>query len=104
MSKVYILYKEELTNEYDKADVVAVFSSYAAMLLWLKEQWSFESDVEDQDELGAYFSDQHSMHGVQYMLFYQVHNLIGETSHRTGKMVVKSTQIFQGLKETKNEF
>ena len=57
--------------------------------LWLKEQWSFESDVEDQDELGAYFSDQHSMHGVQYMLFYQVHDLIGETSHKTGKLVIK---------------
>ncbi len=89
MSKVYILYKEELTNEYDKADVVAVFSSYAAMLLWLKEQWSFESDVEDQDELGAYFSDQHTMHGVQYMLFYQVHDLIGETSHKTDKLTIK---------------
>ena len=89
MSNVYVLYKEELTSEYDKADVVAVFSSYAAMLLWLKEQWSFESAVEDQDELGAYFSDQHSMHGVQYMLFYQVHDLIGETSHKTGKMVIK---------------
>ncbi len=89
MSKVYILYKEELNSEYDKADVVAVFSSYAAMLLWLKEQWSFESDVEDQDDLGAYFSDQHIMHGVQYMLFYQVHDLIGETSHKTGKLVIK---------------
>ena len=88
MSKVYILYKEELTNKYDKVDVVAVFSSYAAMLLWLKEQWSFESDIEYQDELGAYFSDQHSMHGVQYMLFYQVHDLIGETSHKTDKLVL----------------
>ena len=89
MSKVYILYKEEITNEYDKVDVVAVFSSYASMLLWLKEQWKFESDVEDQDELGAYFSDQHTMHGVQYMLFYQVYDLIGETSHKTGKLVLK---------------
>ena len=89
MSKVYVLYKEELSCEYDKADVVAVFSSYAAMLLWLKEQWSFESDVEDQDELGAYFSDQHSLHGVQYMLFYQVHHLIGETSHKTDKLTIK---------------
>ena len=89
MSKVYILYREELTIEYDKVDVVAVFSSYAAMLLWLKEQWSFESDVEDQDELGAYFSDQHIMHDVQYMLFYQVHDLIGETSHKTGKLLIK---------------
>ena len=42
-----------------------------------------------QDELGAYFSDQHSMHGVQYMLFYQVYDLIGETSHKTGKLVLK---------------
>ena len=88
MSKVYILYKEELNSEYDKADVVAVFSSYAAMLLWLKEHWSFKSDVEDQDELGAYFSDQHTIHGVQYMLFYEVHDIIGETSHKTGKLVL----------------
>ena len=88
MSKVYILYKEDIfSNERDVA-VVAVFSSYAAMLLWLKEQWSFESDVEDQDDLGAYFFDQHSMHGVQYMLFYQVHDLIGETSHKTDKLVL----------------
>ena len=89
MSKVYVLYKEELTSEYDKADIVAVFSSYASMLLWLKEQWSFVSDVEDQDELGAYFSDHHCMHDVQYMLFYQVHDLIGETSHKTDKLVIK---------------
>ena len=88
MSKVYILYKEDVFSNERDANVVAVFSSYAAMLLWLKEQWSFESDVEDQDELGAYFSDQHSMHGVQYMLFYQVHDLIGETSHKTDKLVL----------------
>ena len=89
MSKVYILYKEDIFNNERDVDVVAVFSSYASMLLWLKEKWSFESDVEDQDELGAYFSDQHSMHGVQYMLFYQVHNLIGETSHKTDKLTIK---------------
>ena len=89
MSKVYILYKEDVFSNEENADVVAVFSSYASMLLWLKEKWSFESDVEDQDELGAYFSDQHSMHDVQYMLFYQVHNLIGETSHKTDKLTIK---------------
>ena len=89
MSKVYILYKEDIFSNEENVNVVAVFSSYAAMLLWLKEQWSFESDVEDQDELGAYFSDQFSMHGVQYMLFYQVHDLIGETSHKTDKLVIK---------------
>ena len=89
MSKVYILYKEDIFSIEESVNVVAVFSSYSAMLLWLKEQWSFESDVEDQDELGAYFSDQHSMHGVQYMLSYQVHNLIGETSHKTDKLTIK---------------
>ena len=89
MSKVYILYKEDIFSNVVDVDVVAVFSSYSAMLLWLKEKWSFESDVEDQDELGAYFSDQHAMHGVQYMLFYQVHDLIGETSHKTDKLVIK---------------
>ena len=88
MSKAYILYKEELTNEYDKADVVAVFSSYAAMLLWLKEQWSFESDVEDQDELGAYFSKYYTENEVDYFLSYSVKDLIGETSHKTDKLVL----------------
>ena len=88
MSKVYILYKEDIFSIEENVNVVAVFSSYASMLLWLKEQWSFESDVEDQDELGAYFSDQHSMYGVQYMLFYQVYNLIGETSPKTDKLVL----------------
>ena len=88
MSKVYILHKEDIFSNEENVNVVAVFSSYAAMLLWLKEQWNFESGVEDQDDLGAYFSDQHSMHDVQYMLFYQVHDLIGETSHKTDKLVL----------------
>ena len=92
MSKVYILYKEDIFSNEENVNVVAVFSSYAAMLLWLKEIWGFESDVEDQDELGAYFSDQHSMHGVQYMLFYQVHDLIGETSHKTDKLTINSVK------------
>ena len=89
MSKVYILYKEELSCEYDKADVVAVFSSYAAMLLWLKEVWGFESDIEDQDESGAYFSKFYTEEGVWYFLSYTVADLIGETSHKTGKLVIK---------------
>ena len=89
MSKVYILYKEEINSEYDKADVVAVFSSYAAMLLWLKEVWGFKSDIEDQDELGAYFSKYYTDGGVDYFLYYSVKDLIGETSHKTGKLVIK---------------
>lgn len=89
MSKVYILYKEELSCEYDKADVVAVFSSYAAMLLWLKEVWGFESDIEDQDESGAYFSKSYTEDEVDYFLSYSVKDLIGETSHKTGKLVIK---------------
>ena len=87
--RVYVLYKEEISCEYDKADVVAVFSSYAAMLLWLKEQWGFESVVEDQDELGAYFSKYYTEDGVDYFLYYSVKDLIGEISHKTGKLVIK---------------
>ena len=89
MSKVYLLYKEELSCKYVKADVVAVFSSYAAMLLWLKEVWGFESDIEDQDESGAYFSNYYDEQGVHHFLFYSVKDLIGETSHKTGKLVIK---------------
>ena len=89
MSKVYILYKEELNSEYEKADVVAVFSSYAAMLLWLKEVWGFESDIEDQDESGAYFSKSYAEQGAHHFLSYSVKDLIGETSHKTGKLLIK---------------
>ena len=69
VSKVYILYKEDIFSIEENVNVVAVFSSYAAMLLWLKEQWSFESGVEDQDALGAYFSDHHSMQGVIWSVY-----------------------------------
>ena len=89
MSKVYILYKEDIFSIEENVDVVAVFSSYASMLLWLKEQWGFESDVEDQDELGAYFSTSYIEQGVHHFLCYSVKDLIGETSHKTDKLVVK---------------
>ena len=89
MSKVYLLYKEELSCKFVKAGVVAVFSSYAAMLLWLKEVWGFESDIEDQDESGAYFSKSYTEDEVDYFLSYSVKDLIGETSYKTGKMVIK---------------
>ena len=88
MSKVYILYKEDIFSIEENVNVVAVFSSYAAMLLWLKEQWSFESDVEDQDDLGGYFEDTFSSDGNDYFMCYRVHDLIGETSHKTDKLVL----------------
>lgn len=84
MSKVYILYKEELTSGYDKVDIVAVFSSYSAMLLWLKESWDFVADVEDKDKLGAYFSEYYTDQEVTYFLSYSVKDLIGEHCPRTG--------------------
>ena len=40
MSKAYILYKEDIFSVEENVNIVAVFSSYAAMLLWLKEQWN----------------------------------------------------------------
>ena len=89
MSKVYILYKEDIFSIEENVNVVAVFSSYAAMLLWLKEQWSFESDVEDQDEFGGYFEDTFRSNGKDYFMCYWVHDLIGETSHKTDKLTIK---------------
>ena len=89
MSKVYILYKEDIFSIEENVNVVAVFSSYAAMLLWLKEVWGFESDIEDQDESCVYFSNYYDEQGVHYFLSYSVKDLIGETSHKTGKLVIK---------------
>ncbi len=89
MSKVYILYKEDIFSIEENVNVVAVFSSYAAMLLWLKEVWGFESDIEDQDESGAYFSKYYDEQGVHHFLSYSVKDLIGETSHKTCKLVIK---------------
>ena len=88
MSKVYILYKEDIFSTEENVNIVAVFSSYAAMLLWLKEQWGFESDVADQDELGAYFSEYYIEDKVINFLSYSVKDLIGETSHKTDKLVL----------------
>ena len=51
MSKVYVLYEEVPVCYEDNEYIVNIFSSLSAMITWLKEQWSFESDVEDQDEL-----------------------------------------------------
>ena len=89
MSKVYILYKEDIFSNIPLVDLVAVFSSYSAMLLWLKEVWGFDSDIEDQDESGAYFSKYYDEQGVHHFLSYSVKDLIGETSHKTGKLVIK---------------
>ena len=89
MSKVYILYKEDIFSNERDVSVVAVFSSYTSMLLWLKEQWSFESDVEDQDELGGYFEDTFHSNRNDYFMCYRVFDLIGETSHKTDKLLLK---------------
>ena len=89
MSKVYILYKEDIFSIEENVNVVAVFSSYASMLLWLKEQWNFESGVEDQDEFGGYFEDTFRSNRNDYFMCYRVHDLIGETSHKTDKLVIK---------------
>ena len=88
MSKVYVLYEEVPACYEDNEYIVNIFSSLSAMITWLKVERNYSSKIKDQDELGAYFSDQHSMHDVQYMLFYQVHDLIGETSHKTDKLVL----------------
>ena len=83
MSKVYILYKED--NEY----IVNIFSSLSAMITWLKVERNYSSKIKDQDEFGGYFEDTFRSNGDDYFMCYRVHDLIGETSHKTDKLVIK---------------
>ena len=85
MSKVYILYKEDIfSNERDVA-VVAVFSSYASVVTWLKSKFKFRinciTEVADTKWFIVY-------EDTRQTVYCEVHDLIGETSHKTGKLVL----------------
>ena len=87
MSKVYVL-----TAEYcDDKFIEGVFSSFAAMITHLKDTYSFESKVFKTDGDGGKFKDTCDLgYGVVvWDLSYEAHDLIGETSHKTGKLVIK---------------
>ena len=89
MSKVYVL-----TATYcgDDSFTEGIFSSYAAMLTYLREKYEYTSEVSSlsNNECGVFVEQTTLSYGVaQWDLSYEVHNLIGETSHKTDKLVIK---------------
>ena len=83
--KVYVL---NLHDMDDRATTAEVFSSYSAMITWLKVERNYSSKIKDQDEFGGYFEDTFRSNGNDYFMCYRVHDLIGETSHKTDKLVL----------------
>ena len=89
MSKVYVLYEEVPVCYEDNEYIVNIFSSLSAMITWLKVERNYSSKIKDQDEFGGHFEDTFRSNGNDYFMSYWVHDLIGETSHKTGKLVIK---------------
>ena len=89
MSKVYVLYEEVPVCYEDNEYIVNIFSSLSAMITWLKVERNYSSKIKDQDEFGGHFEDTFRSDGDDYFMCYRVHDLIGETSHKTDKLVIK---------------
>lgn len=80
MSKVYILYKED--NQY-QFSIVGVFSSYASVTTWLKSKFKIGTVAEVCDtEWFIVYED------TRKTIYCEVHDLIGETSHKTDRLVI----------------
>ena len=88
MSKVYVLYEEVPVCYEDNEYIVNIFSSLSAMITWLKVERNHSSKIKDQDEFGGYFEDTFRYDGNDYFMCYRAHDLIGETSHKTDKLVL----------------
>ena len=87
MSKVYVL-----TATYcDAKFTEGVFSSYAAMLTYLKDKYDYTSEVTGLSNKGSgafIESTNFTSDIVSWDLTYEAHDLIGETSHKTDKLTV----------------
>lgn len=90
MSKVYVLTAEYCDDNFTEG----VFSSYAAMLTYLSDKYDYTSEITSLSDKGCgVFVESTSLGygAVQWDLSYEAFDLIGETSHKTDKLVVKST-------------
>jgi len=89
MSKVYILKSVDWElNKYTEG----VFSSFSAMVTWLKNEHGYESELdESSNEIYGVFKKETNLESLMetFKLHYEVHDLIGETSHKTDKLVIK---------------
>lgn len=81
MSKVYVLITED--RGYN-VDIFKVFSSYSALVSWLDEKYG---DVYFKNFDDASTNSRLVYETVDYKLYCEVHDLIGETSHKTEKLV-----------------
>lgn len=78
--KVYVLY----TTSADQYDCVeGVFSSYSAMVTWLKEKYDYTSDLYYQNEDYGNFLEMLRDGFCVYDVEYKVFDVIGEHSHKT---------------------
>ena len=78
--KVYVLYTSDMDGyDYTKG----VFSSYSAMLTWLKEKFEYVSKPCKQEVTGGCFIDILDTQEGVYVVGYNVFDVIGEHSHKT---------------------
>ena len=89
MSKVYVL-----TATYcgDDSFTEGIFSSYAAMLTYLREKYEYTSEVTSLSDSGCgVFVEQTNLgySVAQWDLSYEAHDLIGETSHKQTNLCFK---------------
>ena len=84
--KVYILTAEYCNDNF----IEGVFSSYSAMLTYLWDTYSFESEVFKVDGEGD-FKDTCNLGSriIGWKLSYEVHNLIGEHNPHNGCLKCK---------------
>mgnify|MGYP003509882800 FL=1 len=84
--KVYILAFDDIYNDYH---VDGLFSSYSAMLTYLKCNYSYQSEVENfgEEDCGA-FTKPLVVDNALYTVYYFIKDVIGEHSALTGTISV----------------
>lgn len=84
--KVYVLTFE---HDNDGNYVIGVFSSYSAMLTYLKGQYDFDSPVTRwSDGKGGSFKSKLFDDGIHYYVDYTQYDVIGEHSALTGTIII----------------
>lgn len=84
--KVYVLaFKHDDIGD----SVIGVFSSYSAILTYLKGQYDFNSPVTAWlDDTGGSFKSKLFENGIHYYVYYTQYDVLGEHSALTGTISV----------------
>ena len=84
--KVHVLV---FKHDYIVDSVIGVFSSYSAMLTYLKGRYDFDSPVTEwSDGKGGSFKSKLIDNGIHYYVDYVQYDVIGEHSALTGTISV----------------